>query len=57
MRVVKSPLRALSRCDHLRSQRIPLSFGAYRHLAARDDLDAIVHLGDYIYENDGTGGG
>ncbi|MET7769008.1 alkaline phosphatase D family protein [Nocardia sp. NPDC005366] len=25
-------------------------FGAYRHLAARDDLDAIVHLGDYIYE-------
>ncbi|MFB8007272.1 alkaline phosphatase D family protein [Nocardia sp. NPDC056000] len=25
-------------------------FGAYRHLAAREDLDAIVHLGDYIYE-------
>ncbi|WP_454196783.1 alkaline phosphatase D family protein [Nocardia sp. Marseille-Q1738] len=25
-------------------------FGAYRHLAARSDLDAIVHLGDYIYE-------
>ncbi|MGX1772490.1 alkaline phosphatase D family protein [Nocardia brasiliensis] len=25
-------------------------FGAYRHLAARDDLDAIIHLGDYIYE-------
>ncbi|WP_328403137.1 alkaline phosphatase D family protein [Nocardia sp. NBC_00403] len=25
-------------------------FGAYRHLAARTDLDAIVHLGDYIYE-------
>lgn len=25
-------------------------FAAYRHLAARDDLDAIVHLGDYIYE-------
>ncbi|MBH0774927.1 alkaline phosphatase D family protein [Nocardia bovistercoris] len=25
-------------------------FSAYRHLAARDDLDAIVHLGDYIYE-------
>ncbi|WP_442942716.1 alkaline phosphatase D family protein [Nocardia sp. NBC_01503] len=25
-------------------------FGAYRHLAARGDLDAIVHLGDYIYE-------
>ncbi|MGC0366008.1 alkaline phosphatase D [Rhodococcus sp. 27YEA15] len=25
-------------------------FGAYRHLALRDDLDAIIHLGDYIYE-------
>ncbi|MFC9895905.1 alkaline phosphatase D family protein [Nocardia sp. NPDC127579] len=25
-------------------------FGAYRHLAARGDLDAIIHLGDYIYE-------
>ncbi|EOM75904.1 alkaline phosphatase [Rhodococcus rhodnii LMG 5362] len=25
-------------------------FGAYRHLAERDDLDAIVHLGDYLYE-------
>ncbi|WP_231390254.1 alkaline phosphatase [Nocardia sp. CNY236] len=25
-------------------------FGAYRHLAARADLDAIVHLGDYLYE-------
>ncbi|MGQ4597809.1 alkaline phosphatase D family protein [Nocardia sp. R6R-6] len=25
-------------------------FGAYRHLAERSDLDAIVHLGDYIYE-------
>ncbi|MFD4292334.1 alkaline phosphatase D family protein [Rhodococcus sp. NPDC058505] len=25
-------------------------FAAYRHLAARDDLDAIVHLGDYLYE-------
>ncbi|MDQ1658464.1 MAG: alkaline phosphatase, partial [Cryptosporangiaceae bacterium] len=25
-------------------------FGAYRHLAARGDLDAIVHLGDYLYE-------
>ncbi|MEU2173947.1 alkaline phosphatase D family protein [Nocardia sp. NPDC019219] len=25
-------------------------FGAYRHLAARTDLDAILHLGDYIYE-------
>ncbi|WP_420750551.1 alkaline phosphatase D family protein [Rhodococcus sp. O3] len=25
-------------------------FSAYRHLAARTDLDAIVHLGDYLYE-------
>ncbi|WP_309052825.1 alkaline phosphatase D family protein [Streptomyces sp.] len=25
-------------------------FAAYRHLAARPDLDAILHLGDYLYE-------
>jgi alkaline phosphatase D len=25
-------------------------FSAYRHLAVRGDLDAVVHLGDYIYE-------
>ena len=25
-------------------------FAAYRHLAARGDLHAVVHLGDYIYE-------
>ncbi|HSE10279.1 MAG TPA: alkaline phosphatase D family protein [Nocardioidaceae bacterium] len=25
-------------------------FSAYRHLAQRDDLDAVIHLGDYIYE-------
>ncbi|WP_206615275.1 alkaline phosphatase D family protein [Rhodococcus spongiicola] len=25
-------------------------FASYRHLAARDDLDAILHMGDYIYE-------
>ncbi|AXT85162.1 alkaline phosphatase [Aeromicrobium sp. A1-2] len=25
-------------------------FSSYRHLAARDDLDAILHLGDYLYE-------
>ena len=25
-------------------------FSAYRHLARRDDLQAIVHLGDYLYE-------
>jgi len=25
-------------------------FTNYRHLAARNDLDAVIHLGDYIYE-------
>src|SRR5262245_48603225 len=30
-------------------------FGAYRLLAARGDLDLVIHLGDYIYEY-GTGG-
>jgi alkaline phosphatase D len=25
-------------------------FGAYRHLARREDLDAVIHLGDYLYE-------
>ena len=25
-------------------------FSSYRHLAARDDLDAVMHLGDYLYE-------
>ncbi|WP_030676157.1 alkaline phosphatase [Streptomyces rimosus] len=30
-------------------------FSAYRHLAARRDLDAVLHLGDYIYEY-ATGG-
>ncbi|SEG91151.1 alkaline phosphatase D [Saccharopolyspora kobensis] len=25
-------------------------FSAYRHLADRDDLDAVLHLGDYLYE-------
>lgn len=26
-------------------------FSAYRHLADRADLDAVVHLGDYLYED------
>lgn len=30
-------------------------FGAYRHIAARNDLDAVLHLGDYLYEY-GPGG-
>ncbi len=25
-------------------------FNAYRHIASRHDLDAVLHLGDYIYE-------
>ncbi|HEU0043504.1 alkaline phosphatase D family protein [Sphingomonas sp.] len=25
-------------------------FNAYRHLAQRDDIDLVLHLGDYIYE-------
>ena len=25
-------------------------FSAYRHVAARDDLDLVLHLGDYLYE-------
>ncbi|MGI5048443.1 alkaline phosphatase D family protein, partial [Streptomyces sp. JAC25] len=25
-------------------------FSPYRHLATRADLDAVLHLGDYIYE-------
>jgi alkaline phosphatase D len=25
-------------------------FAGYRHLAARNDIDAVLHLGDYIYE-------
>ena len=29
-------------------------FAAYRHLAQRRDLDAVVHLGDYIYEYGNT---
>ena len=27
-------------------------FNVYRRVAERDDLQAVVHLGDYIYEND-----
>jgi alkaline phosphatase D len=30
-------------------------FSAYRHLADRDDLDLVLHLGDYLYEY-GVGG-
>ncbi|HEV7647764.1 MAG TPA: alkaline phosphatase D family protein [Actinophytocola sp.] len=30
-------------------------FAAYRYLADRGDLDAVLHLGDYIYEGGGGG--
>jgi len=33
-------------CSHLEYGH----FAAYGHLADRDDLDAVLHLGDYIYE-------
>lgn len=42
--------------DHLRLGVVACAnweaghFSAYRHLAARGDLDAWLHLGDYIYE-------
>ncbi|WP_439938307.1 alkaline phosphatase D family protein [Nocardia sp. N13] len=42
--------------DHLRFGVVSCAnlqagwFSAYRHLAARDDLHAILHLGDYVYE-------
>ncbi len=46
----------LARPDNIRFGVVSCSnlqagwFSAYRHLARRDDLDAIVHLGDYLYE-------
>ncbi|MCX7930584.1 MAG: alkaline phosphatase D family protein [Chlorobi bacterium] len=42
--------------EHLRFAIVSCSdytagyFAAYRHIAERNDLDAIIHLGDYIYE-------
>jgi alkaline phosphatase D len=33
-------------CSHYESGH----FAAYGHLARRDDLDAVLHLGDYLYE-------
>ncbi len=30
-------------------------FSTYRHMAARSDLDAVFHLGDYLYESGGGG--
>jgi alkaline phosphatase D len=44
------------RADRLRVASVSCSnypagyFNVYRRLAARDDLDAVIHLGDYIYE-------
>jgi alkaline phosphatase D len=45
-----------SRTDRLRCASVSCSnypagyFNVYRCLANRDDLDAVIHLGDYIYE-------
>lgn len=44
------------RSDHLRFAVVSCSdfsagyFNAYGHIAERNDLDAVIHLGDYIYE-------
>jgi alkaline phosphatase D len=32
-------------------------FAAYRHLAERGDLDAVLHLGDYVYETGASSDG
>ncbi len=32
-------------------------FNAYHHLAQRNDIDAVIHLGDYIYEGGGSPSG
>ena len=46
-----------ARVDHLRFGVVSCSnypagyFNAYGHLAERNDLDAVLHLGDYIYEH------
>ena len=52
-----APRRRRTRCPgHLRFGVVSCAnlqagwFCAYRHLAARDDLDAVIHLGDYLYE-------
>ncbi|PKP90568.1 MAG: alkaline phosphatase, partial [Alphaproteobacteria bacterium HGW-Alphaproteobacteria-16] len=47
------PLGAVARCGIAVFSCSNLGFGhfnAYRHAAARDDIDFAVHLGDYIYE-------
>ena len=52
-RTAPSPLQPVS---HLRLGVVSCAnwqagyFAAYRHLAARGDLDAVLHLGDYLYE-------
>ncbi|MCS7000638.1 MAG: alkaline phosphatase D family protein [Bacteroidota bacterium] len=44
------------RANHLRFAVVSCSdyaagyFNAYEHIAERNDLDAVIHLGDYIYE-------
>ena len=49
--------------DHVRFGHVSCSnyahgfFSAYGHLAARDDLDFILHVGDYLYEYENGGYG
>ncbi len=52
-----------SETDHLRFAVATCSnyqsgyFSAYKHIAERNDLDLVIHLGDYIYEYASTGFG
>lgn len=53
----------VGRVDHLRFAVVSCSsytsgfFHAYQAIAERADLDAVLHLGDYIYEGGGTSSG
>lgn len=46
--------------DHVRFAVVSCSrytsgyFNAYQHITFRNDIDAVIHLGDYIYENGGS---
>lgn len=53
---MKTAPAATSRPDRIRFGLVSCAnlqagwFSAYRHLAKRNDLDAVLHLGDYLYE-------
>lgn len=53
-------------CDHVNSFKLCVvscahfvqgHFHVYRELAARDDIDLVLHLGDYIYESGNSSSG